>query len=84
MKLNAILSENIVSLDQQRDKRSEQQQQRKESLKDQVMVNIDHAVASAIDQLKRQGMSEHEAYGAVMSHISDLVMAFDMQGGMTD
>lgn len=83
MRISSIL-ESVVDLSQQRERKQTQHRERAESIKSQAMYAVDHAVAATIDHLKRQGMSDDEAYRAVMSHLSDLVMAYDMQGGMVD
>lgn len=83
MKISQII-ENVVEFEPRAQQKRVRDQQRKSNLKSQAMDNIDHAVAATIDHLKRQGMTDYEAYQSVMTHLSDLVMAFDLQGGMTD
>lgn len=84
MRVNNIIRENVVDFGQQRRKKRQEVQQHQEAKKSVAMDMVDHAVAAAIDHLKRTGMNDREAYSAVMTHLSDLVMAHDMQGGPVD
>jgi hypothetical protein len=50
----------------------------------QALLDIDHAISNTVGHLVRQGMSEYEANRAVVDHLSDIVLAYDMMGGATD
>ena len=71
------LQEDIV--DDTLDKRREQKHQEEHPVSIQeALLNIDETLEITITYLADQGMSEEEARGVVMKHLSDLVMANDI------
>lgn len=79
-----FLESGVVDLKPRIEQKRSREKEHKTHVKSQAMINIDHAVAATIDHLKRQGMTDYEAYQAVMTHLNDLALAFELQGGMTD
>ena len=69
------LQEDIVDLDKRREQKREEEQP--VSIQE-ALLNIDETLELTIEYLKHQGMSEEDARGVVMQHLSDLVMADDL------
>ena len=44
-----------------------------------VMIDVDLVVAASIDQLIQHGMSNTTAHEYVITHLSDVVMAYDLE-----
>ncbi len=69
------LHEDVIDLDKRRQKKQEEDQP---FSIDEVLGNIDDTLEVTIEYLKNQGMSEEDARGRVMKHLSDLVMGHDL------
>jgi len=75
MKFTDYINENVADFDAARRKRDmHQQQQHKAS----GFANIENAIAATIDQMVARGMDEFDARDQVYKHLSDIVMANDL------
>ena len=73
--INLQEEDNIIDLD----KRREQKRQEEHPVStEEALLNIDETPGITITYLADQGMTEEEARGVVMKHLSDLVMANDI------
>ena len=82
MKVINIL-EDVTSIDSFKQKKRDQAKEKVARAKDVAMNDIDHAVARTIDVLSND-LGPSGAQAAVYQHLSDLIMAYDLEGGMYD
>jgi len=65
------IHEDVVDLSKRRAAKAKDQT-------DQRLSHLDHSVADAIDDLIVSGIPEEEAHNLVMQHLSDIVVASDL------
>ena len=72
MKTQSLLEGDVVSLGQRRKERSEKATQQFEDRQDAIFVNLDHAIARAIDQMTELTGNKEYAEDMVFNHIESL------------
>ena len=73
--INLQEEDNIIDLDKRREQKREEDQP--VSIQE-ALLNIDETLELTITYLVHQGMSEGDARGVVLKHLSDIVMADDL------
>lgn len=79
MKWLDLKENNVVDFASRLDKKKDEEYSETEQIKERVLSQIDYTANDAIEQFKRMGVDPDVAMDTVVSHLSDLVMMFDMQ-----
>ena len=79
MKWSDLNENNVVDFSSRLDKKHDEESAETAKIKENVLAQIDYKANDAIEQFKNMGVDPVTATETVISHLSDLVMMFDIQ-----